>query len=455
MIFGKLKRILSFVLPCLFLFFLHGTVANQAHNADEIGPVEDVGWPSEGFIKFKKQGKYGFLSVDGHIQVEPKYDYVIDFIQGQSVVTLDGHSGIIAPDNHFLVKPVYDSIAFLSENFRFASRNKLCGYLQKDGRPLTSFIYNKCGNFKNGFAIVRFVKNKSESCNYIDTKGKLLLKNNAVECYDFNEGLAPVYTGTVYSKYNKKLKCGYVDEKGNFAIPIQHSRCYAFYEGKAVAGQRDLYGYLDKKNHWVLKPQYEWAGNFTEDVAWVRIKKTAGYGLISEKGDFIIQPKVDRIIPAELGGDRIFNYSVAPVFYKTGDKLRCGYINSQGAMLKMFTAANYCEPFWLGHEPFTFVSLSKGFYLINSNMDIVYKDKSNDRKGMIGFNFMTEGRFAVKSNGLWGYINEKGKVVIKEQYQYVKSFNDGYAFVGIGEKGMIIDRFGKVMFSFEYTGSKT
>ena len=55
-----------------------------------------------------------------------------------------------------------------------------------------------------------------------------------------------------------------------------------------------------------------------------------------------------------------------------------------------------------------------------------------------------------KENGKWGYINEKGKFVIKTQFDAVNEFSDGYASVSVGGQWGVIDKTGTYTVSPQY-----
>ncbi|MGM9847662.1 MAG: WG repeat-containing protein [Muribaculaceae bacterium] len=51
------------------------------------------------------------------------------------------------------------------------------------------------------------------------------------------------------------------------------------------------YGYIDKTGTWIAEPQFDYAGDFREDVAAVEIG--GKYGYIDKTGFRIIEPRFD------------------------------------------------------------------------------------------------------------------------------------------------------------------
>ena len=65
----------------------------------------------------------------------------------------------------------------------------------------------------------------------------------------------------------------------------------------------------------------------------------------------------------------------------------------------------------------------------------------------------SEGLAAVKSKGKWGFVNAKGKVVVKPEYDTVFDFLGGRAGGVIGDECTVIDSGGKRLAPLEpYAG---
>lgn len=62
----------------------------------------------------------------------------------------------------------------------------------------------------------------------------------------------------------------------------------------------------------------------------------------------------------------------------------------------------------------------------------------------IGAGF-SEGLIRVKKNGKWGYVDTNHRVVIGFKYDFACNFEQGEAFVTIGNQNMIIDRTGRIL----------
>lgn len=63
----------------------------------------------------------------------------------------------------------------------------------------------------------------------------------------------------------------------------------------------------------------------------------------------------------------------------------------------------------------------------------------------------SEGKLAVKRNGLWGFVNDEGEEIIPCRYKAVKNFHNNMAAVKLGNRWGLIDCQGEVIVKFEYT----
>lgn len=58
--------------------------------------------------------------------------------------------------------------------------------------------------------------------------------------------------------------------------------------------------------------------------------------------------------------------------------------------------------------------------------------------------------FKKKSNGKWGYLNEKAQIGIEAEFDFAGEFNNGIAAVGLHEKAAYINTSGKLLTPFKY-----
>lgn len=158
------------------------------------------------------------------------------------------------------------------------------------------------------------------------------------------------------------------------------------------------------------------------------------YGYINKKGEQVVPPKYLDAIDYYSGKAYIMN------------KEERGYVDKKGDWLfKLDTLVGYV--FNEGMAP---VSNKKGkFGFINDKGEVVIDMNYDEAKPF------HEGLAAVNTKGKFGFINKKGEWGIKPSYEFAQEFSDGYCFVAIADKNYeplwgVINKKGYVTVNFKY-----
>ena len=250
---------------------------------------------------------------------------------------------------------------------------------------------------------------------YIDNTGKIVIKPEFDEAWNFSEGLAPVRVDD---------KWGYIDETGKIVIAPQFFEASSFKEGLACVGAFfksgpinsivGNYGYIDKSGKFVVKPQFGVAFDFSDGLARIQ---TEGYkdGYIDKSGKVVFWD--DRLTE---------DFSDGMALFKTNSNMpssMTGYMDKTGktAISPKF---DWGESF---SEGVACVSLNKKAGFIDANGQM-----------MIDFRFdscrsFSEGLAAVMVGGKWGYIDKSGKIIIEPQFAEAEQFSDDVAVVRVVE----------------------
>jgi len=231
------------------------------------------------------------------------------------------------------------------------------GFANKKGEVVIKPQYDRVRSFCNGLAVVR----KDDKWGYINTKGKIVIEPQFTQAGDFaKNGLAAVIT---------ERKIGYINKKGDYEINPQFDADRSWYGckfsdvGLAVVCLDKKYGVINKKGEHITNFEYDFVQGFEENGTAI-VELDDKYGLIDKEGNYIVYPEYD-------GMGHFGNSKFIPV-EKDG---KCGYIDKTGKLA----------------IPLQF-----------------------DNAGI--FN---NGLAAVKIGEKWGFINEKGKLVIKPQFKRV------------------------------------
>lgn len=300
------------------------------------------------FLAMQLNDKWGFIDIDGNDITQYKYEEIRTFNDTTFIAKYEGYFGVSDFKQNVIIPFKYDEIQYKwdkecpvtivkSGEFYglYNSNNKQvleCEYglmfpnssgfitIRKQaqnykdvrkalveaetGKIVIPFDYMDMGEFSEGLVSA---ENFQEKWGYLDKNGKTVIPFVYEEAGDFSEGLAAVYQfsgymNTVLGRV-RTSKCGYINKEGQVIIPFQFKEVFGiymceFHDGLAVQGISSnnryalVFGYIDKKGNWVIKPQYDNAESFDKGIAEVVINEQ--YGYINTKGEQIIPCKYDK-----------------------------------------------------------------------------------------------------------------------------------------------------------------
>ncbi len=132
---------------------------------------DNIGSFSEGFLSVKKDGKFGFIDLDGNLRVANRYDAVYDFIEGMAAVQLMGRWGFIDRLERLKIQPHYDKVENFHEGISIVSKNDLYGIIDIEGKEVLPVDYDSLyRNERNSFVMV-----KSGRYGLANLRGELLI----------------------------------------------------------------------------------------------------------------------------------------------------------------------------------------------------------------------------------------------------------------------------------------
>lgn len=187
--------------------------------------------------------------------------------------------------------------------------------------------------------------------------------------------------------------------------------------------QNGKYGYIDRNGKIVIKPQYEYAGSFSEGLAFVYINGKLGY--INRYGELAIN---------NIFNDGFnFKEGLAAVEIERDNNSIWGFINKTGEFViqpNFESVGNFSEDravFWKGNK--SGVIDKKGNVIIEPKYDYI-RDFKEDLAG-------------ISLNGKDGFIDKNGSIVIEPKYEFTGNFNGGLAPVCLDGKYGYVDKTGK------------
>jgi hypothetical protein len=88
---------------------------------------------SEGFIKFSKNERWGFMNTRGEIIINAKYDYVDFFTRGYAIVELNGKKGYINTKGDLIIQPQFTDCKDFNNGYAFVFTEKSYGIINNKG----------------------------------------------------------------------------------------------------------------------------------------------------------------------------------------------------------------------------------------------------------------------------------------------------------------------------------
>jgi hypothetical protein len=428
-------------------------------------------------------GKHGMLDFKGNVVMEPRYDNVWGTFDKYDMIQVSNGKGYknmryshIDRNGKEVIQsqPAVSSVSFnpeLPSAVAQDSATKLYGVMDRSGKWVVPPTYTELVN-TDRFGGFQVKMPNENSTYYMDLTGKNygkvtpseekwdfyntdgysiitvpdtatrvsdeygILSQPIPDCLEFglfSEGLAPI---RAYST----RKVGFVDTSGKVVIPCIYDYAYSFSDGIAVVSNivngRVQSGYIDKKGKVILPLQYERISAFN-----------AGHGLIQTATGFSYVDRTGKLKtpPAEFGQQ----------FLEFSSGLAMGGTrNPDGSMTYTYFDNNFKKAFSINalySGPF------KGEVAIvrlPPNTISLIDKKGNKVKdlppGLQGIDFFAEGMFGVKYNRKWGFMNEKGNMVIQPKYDSVSAFSFYRAAALLDGKWGVIDITGRTELSFSY-----
>jgi hypothetical protein len=248
----------------------------------------------------------------------------------------------------------------------------------------------------------------------------------------FADGMAriSVYHGqsprTAYPIYQH----GYIDSTGQVVIPPQFEEAEDFSEGLAAVKistwregyntTKDRYGYIDKTGRMVIPARFYVAGRFSEGLANV-CEEEAGCGYIDHTGRMVL--------PLQFSGLGRFRDGVATVLTTEG---KDAIIDKTGRLI--YEGRFPSLPSRVFYEDLAAVLFSDKTGFIDKRGRVVIKPVYDSAGGF------SDGLAVVKVNGKYGYIDKSGAMVIEPQFDFASSFSEGLAVIGQDGKRGYHDR---------------
>lgn len=230
-----------------------------------------------------------------------------------------------------------------------------------------------------------------------------------------------------------KNKMGFIDSTGVVVIPCRFDYVGEFNDGLAIAITDSMYGYIDKKGEYLIKPIY----NLIDHIK---------YGT-SEISFRPYDPQKKQLFLAYLKvkSDTLYNYDLPSIYnFSEGravyyEKGKYGYIDTEGNKVikaQFAFAKNFSEGLAavkvkmddkiLGEELYGYIN-PKGDFLIKPQYSIASNFTENKASVGITYNYKDEDTNHSLYNIKVFAINTKGQILFSPEVQGLTKFQNGYA----------------------------
>lgn len=322
--------------------------------------------------------------------------------------------GFIDRTGQFVIEPTYDqTLDFQSVGLAKFRSGDFTGLVNAKGEIVVKPIYNDIGDYADGLAIA-LNWGKATISTLIDTSGKVLFQKELF-LSKFSEGLAAASVQDAKTGYGKY---GYVDLTGEFIIKAEYDSAGEFTDGKAfVSAQDGKQFYIDHTGKKVADYQTPSAGTqLLYDKAFPDGFKIVGhqdnfkefYGLFAKDGKVILK---DEFAGIERLSDNLFVAAkeTGSIFWYSG--LPKALFDKSGKQLTDFVLYDVVD----AHEGYFSVSDRQYTYLVDANGQTFTKLPKIQGNGTLS---ITQGLIKAIVDQQLSYYTLDGQRVFAENESY-------------------------------------
>jgi hypothetical protein len=395
---------------------------------DEIkGDFEKVYLAKEGVIKVRKGALWGYIDHTGKEVIECKYNSIKNFEKIWhkkdlvTVVKKGSKYGTIDWHGLEIIKPKYDFIGMSPYNDTLAvvRQDKKWGVINQFDSTIIPIEYDKISyRYKDGKALLE-LQLKAAKYIYFNQEGRAIGATVSPKTGMLGEGLIPSFE-------NKKW--GFTDTLGVWKIDARYQAVGTFVNGLAPAKLAGKWGYINTQGEWGIQPTFENARAFHGNLA--PAKLAGKWGLINKAGKWILSNEHSKIGEFNKNGTvsaakSLKGQHLYALISMTGKALTKYQYSELGELSEGLLAAKFYSSKADKHK-FGYLN-EKGIMVI----DYQFAEAQSFSEGMAKIR-MIKGR-------KWSFINKKGAVLIKSRFQTVSDFGEGIA---LADGGILIDKKG-------------
>ena len=413
-------------------------------------------------LKYKKDGKYGLISMDGKEITDPIYDNIsaVTYKEGMLLVEQEGKVGVININGVKVIDVEYDNIT-------------VDNYYDVDTKyERTGFIV--CKTEENGYRY-----------GYIDYKGDIILNTEYTEIERVTEISD---NNNIYIVAYQNGQAGLLKNKKEILNHEYESITYNAYNDVFVVQRNGKQGVVDREGNIKIDTKYT---DISFGGVYVNVTEDGTDKVLDLNGNEVTDGYISRMPTSDgqhsivYGEDEIYKVIdnngniVIDKNYTYIEELNNNYFivasyNNNGIVDltgRSFVEIKYSSIFKLDNTNLlqANVSSTDTISLINSNMEIIatmneasievednyirlYSETENKYFDYSGNELTAEQVFpnnnlyAKEINGKWGFVDKAGNIVVQNQYDMVTELNEyGYAGIKLDGKWGVINENGEII----------
>lgn len=356
-----------------------------------------------------------------------------------------------------LTQFIYDDIRYRNPDLIAVESDEYYGLLDTNGKEILPLKYDKIGFESNGLMAVKMMNKYF----FINRKGERIIPKKFDAANDFENGVA-VVGKTVFKDNKPKLLYGIIDTSGKEIIPLIYLEIHpAFKKNKSnpnlfIAKQDSTFrwGMIDSKNKEILPFKFKQFEKFdgnnraitTIDTI-IDNKKMQYWGIIDITGKTIVQFKYNNSIERFKNGRAKVKNHISQMDY-------IGIIDSTGYEIVPPKYQDIKE----FKNGYAVVRIGQHKYLYgvidSTGKEIIppiyrYIDSFNE-----GIALMSKGTDSSATVVKYGYINNKGIVIVEPKFDEAVAMKNGIACVIINKMCGVIDKSGNIIVPIVYSGCR-
>lgn len=379
---------------------------------------DDIQKFANGLYVAIRDGKRGLLSPDGHQVAMTIYETMEPLKNGKILVRLQGKTGILNADGTVFVRSVYDAIIMGTGAFSKVMIGSNVGLLDSMGVEIVKPLYDDVRVLKNGFCEVK----RGKKIGFVGQNAQELLAPIYDDIRFLSNGRVELHLGKLIGYCTKELQ---------MLVPAEYEKVTFLADGKAMVVKAGKTGYYSASGALLVPAVYDQARFFPDGKVYVTLNRKNG--ILTAEGKEFVPAKYDNIrferqhiIRAETNVPRSSHvYTSAGMRYD-------GIGKFVGQIARVERGGKYGLLDTAGLERVACVydslavldslqcvrAVQKGKVLLVNLDGTMRTDSAYDE-----IDEFSEYRARVKIGGLYGYINEKGFLVIPAKYSTAERFS--------------------------------